>query len=192
MSRGAGAWRELAPDELAAEPEAGFRGVIAVIFCAALLALTLLVFLAVSAARGGNGTAWVLLMMLRQAFGGTDMKSIYVAASMVQALAVMVWAAIFVVVTLARARSGPSLAAVPFAIAALVGPVGQCAMAIALIGGTGGMISAAMQLPHMVLSLVAAVAFWAYMREGRRPNLYFRRRVRVSLMSPPPMAATQC
>jgi hypothetical protein len=37
-----------------------------------------------------------------------------------------------------------------------------------------------MQLPHMVLSLVAAAAFWAYMREGRRPNLYFRRRVRVS------------
>jgi hypothetical protein len=104
----------------------------------------------------------------------------------------MVWAAIFVVVTLARARSGPSLAAVPFAIAALVGPVGQCAMAIAVIGGTGGIISAAMQLPHVVLSLVAAVAFWAYMREGCRPNLYFRRRVRVSSVSVPSMAATEC
>jgi len=180
VSGGATTWRELGAEELAAEPGARFGGIIAVIFCAALLALTLLVFLAVSAARGGNGTAWLLLMMLRQALGGTDMKSIYVAASMVQALAIMVWAAIFVVATLVRPRSGPSLAAVPFAIAALVGPVGQCAMAIALIGGTGGMISAAMQLPHMVLSLVAAAAFWAYMREGRRPNLYFRRRVRVS------------
>jgi hypothetical protein len=179
MSLGRRAWCELTPDELAAEPEARFGGVIAVIFFAAALALLPLVFLIVSAAKDGNGTTWVVLMMMRQAFGRPDMKSIYLAASMVQMLMLMVWAVIFIIVTLMRARSGPTIAAVPFVIAAMVGPVGQCAMAVALIGGTGGLFSAAAQLPHLVLNLVAAVAFWAYMREGRRPNLYFRRRVRV-------------
>ena len=51
--------------------------------------------------------------------------------------------------------------------------------AIIIIGGSGGIFAAGSQLPHMVLNLVAAVAFWAYMREGRRPNLYFRGRLRV-------------
>jgi hypothetical protein len=180
MSDALARWRELSADEITAEPEAHFGGVIAVIFFAAVLALTPLVFLAVSLTKDGNGTSWVFLMMVRQAFGGSDMKSIYLAASMVQMLTLMAWAAIFIVVTLMRARPGPTIAAVPFAIAALIGPVGQCAMAIALIGGTGGLIAAAAQLPHIVLNLVAAVAFWAYLREGRRPNLYFRRRVRVA------------
>ena len=179
MSQAGGRWRELTADEIAAEPEARFGGVIAVIFFAAAFALLPLVFLIVSAAKDGNGTTWVVLMMMRQAFGGPDMKSIYLAASMVQMLTLMVWAAIFIVATLLRARWGPSVTAGVFAIAALVGPVGQFAMAIVLIGGTGGLFGAATQLPHTVLNLVAAVAFWAYVREGRRPNLYYRRRVRV-------------
>jgi hypothetical protein len=180
VSNAVARWRDPSAPELSAEPDALFGGVIAVMFFAAIFALTPLVFLIVSLAKDTQGTTWVLLMMLRQAFAGPDMKSISMAASMVQMLTLVVWAAIFIAVTLARARSGPTVAAVAFAIAALVGPAGQCAMAIAVIGGTGGIFAAASQLPHMVLNFVAAVAFWAYMHEGRRPNLYFRRRVRVS------------
>jgi hypothetical protein len=173
-----GDWRKLTAGELAAEPDASFGGVIAVIFLAALFALTPLAFLIVGGARDSQGTTWVLLMMLRQAFGG-DMKSAYIASSMAQMLTLLVWAATFVAVTLVRARSGPTIAAVVFAIAALVGPVGQCAIIMAYAGDKGGTLQAAAQLPHMVLNLVAAVTFWAYMHEGRRPNLYFRRRARV-------------
>jgi hypothetical protein len=180
VSNAVARWRGLAAPELAAEPDAYFGGVIAVMFFTAMFALTPLVFLIVGVAKDAQGTTWVLLMMLRQALAVPDMKSISMAASMVQMLALVVWATIFIAVTLARARSGPAVAAVAFTIAALVAPVGQCAMAIAAIGGTGGIFAAAAQLPHMVLNLVAAVAFWAYLHEGRRPNLYFRRRVRVA------------
>jgi hypothetical protein len=173
-------WRGLTADELATKPDARLGGVLAVLFAAALFALLPLLFLIVSAVKDTQGTTWVALMMLRQAFGGSDMKSISMAASMVQMATLVVWASIFIAVTLARARFGPTVAAVAFAIAALVGPVGQCVMPVVVIGGTGGIIAAGSQLPHMVLNLVAAVAFWAYMQEGRRPNLYFRRRVRAS------------
>jgi multisubunit Na+/H+ antiporter MnhF subunit len=177
-----GGWRALAAGELAAEPDARFGGMIAAIFFAALFALTPLVFLAVSGARDAQGTTWVLLMMLRQAFRG-DMTSAYMALSMAQMLALLVWAATFVAVTLVGARSGPTMAAVVFAIAALAGPVGQCAIIVTFAADTGGIFQAAAQLPHMVLNLVGAVAFWAYMHEGRRPNLYFRRRVRVTAVA---------
>ena len=119
-----------------------------------------------------------MLMMGRQAFGG-DMKSAYIASSMAQMLVLLLWAVTFTAVTLLRARSGPTISAAVFAIAALAGPIGQCrhhaswapAMAFAALGA---------QLPHMMLNVVAAIAFWAYMHDGRRPNLYFRRRVRVA------------
>jgi hypothetical protein len=179
VSNAAVQWRTLDPPELAAEPDASFGGAIAAIFFAAAFALLPIVFLIVSLAKDTQGTTWVLLMMLRQAFGGADIKSISLAASMVQMLTLLVWAVIFIAVTLARVRSGPTIAAVAFAAAALVGPAGQCVSAIVIIGGTGGIFAAGSQLPHMVLNLVAAVAFWAYMREGRRPNLYFRGRLRV-------------
>ena len=179
MTTRTGAWRTLTAGELAAEPDARFGGEISVLFFAALFALTPLAFLAVSGARDPQGTTWVLLMLLRQGFGG-DLKSAYVASSIVQMLTLLVWAATFVAVTLARARSGPTITAVEFAIAALVGPVGQYAIAAVSIGGIGGLYQAGAQLPHMVVNLVAAVTFWAYMRECRRPNLYFRNRVRVA------------
>lgn len=172
-------WRALSPDELAAEREARFGGAIAAIFFAALFALTPLLFLAISAAQDAKGTTWVVLMMARQAFGG-DMKSAYMASSIMQMFALLAWAAVFVVVTLLRAGSGPTIAAVAFSIAALAGPVGQYVLAALFIGGATGFYQSSLQLPHMVLNFVAAVAFWAYMREGRRPNLYFRGRVRAA------------
>jgi hypothetical protein len=181
MSNAAVRWRTLTGEELAAEPDGRFGGALAVMFFAALFALTPLAFLAVSAVQDLKGTTWVVLMMLRQAFGG-DMKSAYIAVSLVQMLTLLVWAATFVAVTLLKARVGPTVASVVFAIAALVGPVGQYAIAAGTIGGAAGLYQSAAQLPHVVLNLVAAVAFWAYMREARRPNLYFRRRVR---MAPP-------
>jgi hypothetical protein len=179
MTIESGGWRALTASELASEPDARFGGVIAIIFFSALFALTPLVFLIISGARDSRGTAWILLMMLRQAFGG-DMKSAYIASSMAQMLTLLAWAATFVAVTLFRTRSGATIAAVAFAVCALIGPLGQFAIIVTLAGDVGGIVQAATQLPHTVLNLVAAVAFWAYMREARRPNLYFRRRVRVA------------
>ena len=177
MSSAAARWRTLDEPELAAEPEARFGGAIAVLFFAAAFALAPLAFLAAKGAADPNGTAWVVLMMGRQAFGG-DMKSAYLASSMIQMLALLIWAATFVVVTLLRARSGPVIASLLFAIAALAAPVGQCVIALAFIGMREGLYPVGAQLPHMMLNVVAAIAFWGYMREARRPNLYFCRRVR--------------
>ena len=33
--------------------------------------------------------------------------------------------------------------------------------------------------PSMLFNVMMAAAFWGYMREGRRPNLFYRRRVRL-------------
>jgi hypothetical protein len=172
-------WRTLDAGELAAEPDARLGGALAVMFGAAVFALTPIAFLAFSSITDSQGTTWVMLMMLRQAFGG-DMKSAYFALSLVQMLTLLAWAATFVVVTLARARSGPGAAATAFAIATTIGPLGQCALIIMFAGEASGILAATAQLPYLVLNLVAAVAFWAYMSEGRRPNLYFRRRLRVA------------
>jgi hypothetical protein len=179
MSNREAGWRELAPEEVAGLPGARLGGAVLLLLCAACVALTPLVVLVVQGARNPNGTLWVVLMMGRQAFGG-DMKSAYVASSMVQMLAVLVWAVTFAVVTLLRARPGPTIASLLFAIAALAGPVGQCALAIRFMGLADGAISLAAQLPHFMLNVVAAIAFWAYMHDGRRPNLYFRRRVQIA------------
>lgn len=177
MSNAEAGWRELTPDEVAGVPGTCLGGAVLLLLCAAIAALTPLVVLAVQGARNPNGTLWVVLMMGRQAFGG-DMKSAYIASSMVQMLALLVWAATFAAVTLLRVRSGPTVASLLFAIAALVGPAGQCAIAIKFMGAADGLASLAAQLPHFMLNVVAAIAFWAHMHDGRRPNLYFRRRIR--------------
>jgi hypothetical protein len=178
MTSAAGRWRTLDAAELAAEPEARFGGAVAVLFFVAALALTPLMFLVVRGAMDPGGTTWLVLMMGHQAFGG-DMKSAFIASSMLQMLALLTWAAIFVAATLLRARSGPLVTAILFAVAAVTAPVGQCAISLVFVGIPDGLYSIGAQLPHMMLNVTAAVAFWAYMQEGRRPNLYFRRRVRT-------------
>jgi hypothetical protein len=40
-------------------------------------------------------------------------------------------------------------------------------------------LSLAYLFPTLALNVMIAAAFWGYMCEGRRPNLYFKRRVRM-------------
>ena len=177
-------WRAISAGEIAAEPDARFGGAIALMFFAATVALLPIAILVVGLARDAQGTSWFLSAMLRQAFAGSDIKSITVAASILQTTAVMIWAAMFIVSTLVRTSWGLVSAALLFAIAALIGPAWQCVMALLVIGGTGGWFAAGTQLPQLALSAVAALAFWIYVQEGRRPNLYFRRRVRTASARP--------
>ena len=86
---------------------------------------------------------------------------------------------IFLAATLLRGRWGPSLTGGVFAICALMGPVNQVAIMTIFAADTFGIYQMGAQLPHWVPSLVAAISFWAYMHEARRPNLYYRRRVRI-------------
>ena len=39
--------------------------------------------------------------------------------------------------------------------------------------------SQASLLPYILLEIVLVAAFWGYMSEGRRPNIYFLKRVRA-------------
>jgi hypothetical protein len=39
--------------------------------------------------------------------------------------------------------------------------------------------SQATLLPYILLEIVLVAAFWGYMREGRRPNIYFLKRVQA-------------
>jgi hypothetical protein len=173
-----GTWRTLTAEELAAEPGTRFGGAIAVIFFAAVL---LLVPVPIVIAHNGLE----MLGVMRNVFVAladllsSDMKSAATAYGVLQILAFTAWAAVFVVATLLRWRSGATIAAVLFAICVLLSPVNQILRMAILIGGSDGLITALVQVPHLIVAFVAAVAYWSYMRDGRRPNLYFGRRVRV-------------
>jgi hypothetical protein len=178
MATGAGAWRTLAPNELAAEPDARVGGALVAMVVAALLAFVPVIFLLANGLADPKGTAWVVLMMARQAFGG-DMKSAFIASSFLQMAAILIWAMIFVAATLLRGRWGPSLTGGVFAVCALMGPVNQVAIMAIFAADTFGVYQVGAQLTHWVPNLVAAISFWAYMHEARRPNLYYHRRVRI-------------
>jgi hypothetical protein len=48
-----------------------------------------------------------------------------------------------------------------------------------LVSAADSLVTILPYLPHLILSYVAAGGFAYYLREGRVPNIYFRRRVRV-------------
>jgi hypothetical protein len=182
MTPGTGAWRTLTADELAAEPDARFGGAIAVIFFAALLLLitlsAILVFVAVwFLTAKDDSSAWIIAFM-RMGFGSGGRAAALSYYTVMQTLAPMVWAAAYVVSTIFRARSGATISAVLFAVCTLLGPA-YWLVVVPFTPGGAALVMVATQLPHLIPSFVAAVAYWVYMREGRRPNLYFGRRVRV-------------
>jgi hypothetical protein len=179
MTIRADGWRMLTPEELAAEPAARFGGAIAVIFFAAAGWLALpLAAVAVNSVHPLEVVA-NLAKILNWAYS-RDIGFAPAAWATMETLALWTWAVAFVMATLLDLRSGPIIAALLFAICALITPINHVAFIVSGTGGAAGkFVAGSSQLPRLILGFVAAVGFWCYMRDGRRPNLYFRRRVRV-------------
>ena len=174
MSKDDSGWRELTPGELAAEPEAGFGGAIASLFVVALLALAPLpIEMFVSGATPVD--------FVREVFTGTAGPFSRMAEGIgvktaIYFILLTVWGTTFVVVTVLRLRFGPKITAKLLWLTALF------PMAIrlgAIINRWEFQTVPLSEGALLITGLIAAVAYEAYMNEGRRPNLYFRRRVRA-------------
>ena len=90
-----------------------------------------------------------------------------------------VWTLVFVIMTLARRPSTPSVASalmVMWAVSWIT-----AAIATHYLSATSGfdLISQAALLPQILIEIVLVSAFCGYMSDGRRPNAFFRQRVRA-------------
>lgn len=169
-------WRTLTAEQLASEPEAQLGGALAVIFyAAALIALMAVLQLVIALtplgadARVPPGVDGAMATYLRL-------------RPLLWWLPSALWASAFVVATLVRAYWGPTLTSVLYAMSLFIGSLAGLMLRWASDPAPQWFMNLLIGMDELLsplLQLVIAVAFWAYMHEGRRPNLYFRRRLRV-------------
>ncbi len=180
MADAARGWRELTAQELAVEPGGRFGGAIAIIcFAAVLVLLRLLVGIGVWLTNGEYRYAFFMTFALMRSLIANSPWGTWLAyMSLIEPLLVAIWAVVFVVAVVWRLRAGATIAAIVFAACSLMRPVGSIIIMSTTVG-TSGITAATAQIPSLVVHFVAAVGYWCYMRDGRRPNLYFRRRVPV-------------
>jgi hypothetical protein len=170
-------WRTLTEAELAALPEAKLGGALAVIFwCAVALVMGLVLVIAWLIVFGDF---FSFTMMSQSIFSGSGMASIISCIALIPQAMLFVWAFVFAVMTSGRRPSTPKVAGVMMAIWALLSIGAQIATRYVIAQNSFIFGSQATLLPYILLEIVLVAAFWGYMSEGRRPNIYFRKRVRV-------------
>lgn len=168
-------WRALGEAELAASPEAKLGGALAVIFwCAVALVAVLVLVIAWLIAFGSLLT---VAMMSNSIFAGSSMTAIVTRISLVPQSMLFVWACTFATMTMARKPSTPRVASAMIAVWAALSIGAQISTRYVIAQNSFIIGSQATLLPYILFEIALAAAFWGYMSEGRRPNVYFRKRV---------------
>jgi hypothetical protein len=170
-------WRSLSADELAASQEAKLGGALAVIFWGAtVMVVTLLLMLVAILALGGLLPISMFLEVMFSASAPGSTMTIARLQAIQQALFAL-WAFVFVAMTLMRRSSTPGVASVLMVIWAVSWIAAE--IATHYLSATNGfdLISQVSLLPQILIEVVLVAAFCGYMRDGRRPNAYFRKRV---------------
>src|SRR5438105_3909118 len=103
-------WRVLSDAEFASHPQARLGGPLAVMFWGAVAMVVM--FLLVIAWLIVFGDFFTVAMMSRMMFSGTSMTSIVTTISMIPQFAFLVWASVFVIMTMGRRPSTPTVASV--------------------------------------------------------------------------------
>ena len=171
------AWRTLSGDELAASPDARLGGALAVMFWAAIaMIVTVVLALVVMVTLGDFFSVAMLSQMM---FSGSTLASRIARIQMIPKAMFAAWAFTFVIMTLARRPSTPRVASVLMVIWS-VSSIGA-AVATRYLAATGNfdILNMASLLPYVFLQVAIVSALWGYMNDGRRPNVYFRKRVRT-------------
>jgi hypothetical protein len=172
MSDETKSWRELAPGELAAEPDAKFGGELAALFIIAVLAMaalpTFLIVWGISPIDLIQGT-WTKSSGMFSS-GMADAESDFLLS---EGIFAFLWGVVFVVSTVLRWPYGASFSAGLLFLGLLFPPT------MWLINKAEGWLTILPHVPHLIICYVGAGAFTYYIRQGRQPNLYFGRRVRV-------------
>jgi hypothetical protein len=170
-------WRALSAAELAASPEAKLSGPLGVIFWGAVAMVAVVVLLV--AWMIAFGDFFTVTMVSRMFFSGSSMASAVAGIAMIPQATFFVWACVFAVMTMGRRPSTPKVASVLMVIWALTSISAQVATRYVIAQNSFVLGSQASLLPYILLEVVLVAAFWGYMSEGRRPNIYFLKRVRA-------------
>jgi hypothetical protein len=145
-----------------------------IFWCAAILTACLVLTIAWLIAFGSFYT----ITMMSQSIFGSSMSATVTRLSLGPQILMMVWAVAFAAMTMARSPSTPKVASILIAIWALAAIASQIAVRMVIAQGTFDPGSQATLVPYVLFDIVIASAFWGYMHEGRRPNVYFRKRMR--------------
>ena len=170
-------WRALTTAELAASPEAKLGGVLAVIFWGAVAMVAAVVL--TLAWLIAFGDFFSVTMMSRMLFSGSTLSSKIAGIQMIPQAMFAIWAFAFAVMTMGRRPSTPSVASVLMVMWAATSIGAQIGTRRLIAQGGFDPISQLSLLPYVFIEIVLVAAFCGYMADGRRPNIYFLKRVRA-------------
>ena len=151
----------------------GLKGVLALIFWSAcgITAAQLAWPFTLIATIGPEATASAVV----DALSGPSLQSEILRFGVFPQLALFVWAAAFVIVTVMRLRLALIVAPLLMGLWALVSIVCQFGIRNALSPDGLTADALATLLPSILAQVVGAVAFWAYMRQAPGPAAFFTR-----------------
>jgi len=176
-------WRAMTPEEMVSRPEAQLQGsLLLIMVCTATLALAALLFLvfallAVPAALADGRLVGMFASMFR---GPSGVGLLYT----VPTLYLGFWALVFTIMTFMRAPATPGLAATGLAIwvglRLLISVAGQILLIARFNTGPGVILQSVLPLVLSIIGdVILATGFWVYMKEGARPNAYYRRLIKA-------------
>ena len=171
------AWRALGADELAASADAKLGGALAVIFWAAVAMVATLVL--TLAAMIAFGSFFTITMMSQMLFSGSTLSSRIAGIQLIPQAMFAVFAFTFVIMTIGRRSSTPKVASVLMLMWAATSIGAQIGTRYLIAQSSFDAVSQASLLPYIFIEIVLVSAFCGYMSDGRRPNAYFRKRVRA-------------
>ncbi|MGE3648375.1 MAG: hypothetical protein AB7G10_08580 [Reyranellaceae bacterium] len=172
-------WRAMTADEIVSRPEGQLQGsLLLIVICAATLALVAVIFLALallalpSVALGG--------MVMSQFRGTAGVGLLYA----IPTVYLVLWALIFTIMTMVRAPATPGLAATGLAIwlglRLVIAIAGQVLLLSRYSGGPAILLQTVLPIVLSIIGdVILTVGFWVYMRDGARPNAYYRRLIRA-------------
>lgn len=170
-------WRPLSEAEYSASAEARLGGALGVIFWGAVAMVAALVL--VIAGMIAFSDFFSFAMVSRMMFSGSSMTSVIIGISMIPQAMFVIWAFVFAIMTMGRRPSTPRVASAMMVIWGLTSIGAQIATRYVIAESSFILGSQATLLPYVLLEIVLIAAFWGYMNDGRRPNVYFRKRVRI-------------
>lgn len=125
------------------------------------------------------GDFFSVTMMSRMLFSASSLSSRIAGIQMIPQAMFAVWAFTFVVMTMGRRPSTPAVASVLMVMWAATSIGAQIGTRYLIAQSNFHPLSQASLLPYIFLEIVLGAAFCGYMADGRRPNMFYRRRVRA-------------
>ena len=176
-------WRAMTAEEIAGRPEGQLQGsLLLIVVCAATLALVAVIFLvlallAVPAALSGGALSGMFAFQVR---GPAGVGLLY----MIPTVYLVLWALIFTIMTMVRAPATPGLAATGLVIwlglRLVIAIAAQIILLSRFSGGPGIFLQSILPIVLSIIGdLILTVGFCVYMRDGVRPNAYYRRLIRA-------------